>query len=202
MVAEDHGVRPVFSAPAGAPAPTSFQLVRSNIELGGELVEGDGLLVARRGRLVERLAGWSRETALAFSEACALRARDRAARALRRHGFASEAAELATAQALQEIEETAAGLSAHVGGFPGSHAAFAADAVALARGARPEAWRSAEATANVLQKPATTAANLGFVVAHGAGLEAADEHGPGAYDAGFAAERSAQAAWLAERVGL
>ena len=53
------------------------------------------------------------------------------------------------------------------------------------------------------QSPAATAANLAFVTAHAAGLEAAVESGDQAdYASGFAAERAWQLAWLVERLEL
>ena len=57
----------------------------------------------------------------------------------------------------------------------------------------PEPTRSASATA----------ANLGFVVAHTAGLDAADSSAaPDAYERGFASERDWQVEWLCAKLDL
>ena len=64
---------------------------------------------------------------------------------------------------------------------------------------RPDAWR-AGGPADPQQSPAATAANVAFVVAHGAGARAAA--GGGSYEAAFGAERAWQAAWLRERLAL
>jgi hypothetical protein len=77
----------------------------------------------------------------------------------------------------------------------GAAASLAADAAALAQGRRPEG-----SEADVRQHPAATAANVAFVVAHAAGIDA--RRGGDLYEAGFAAERTWQAAWLGKRLGL
>ncbi len=110
------------------------------IELAGGLVERPTLIVAPRGRLLDRVEGWSEGTAREFAEACAGRARDQAVRRLRAAGLAEEAAELGEAAGLDAIEEGAAWLALWLSGEGAEAAAFAADAVALARGRRPETW--------------------------------------------------------------
>jgi hypothetical protein len=47
-----------------------------HIELEGVEVEHDGVLVARRGRLLERIEGWNAEAALELARSCARRARE------------------------------------------------------------------------------------------------------------------------------
>ena len=170
-------------------------------ELAGETVERDTMVMATRGRLVGRIEGWTQETAQAFADDCARQARDQAAGALRRRGLDTAAAEVSKLVDLAEIQAWTAEYAARGEGYPASAAAFAADTVALARGWRPDSWlEGLTVGVNVVQRPATTAANLGFVVANGAGLDAADAGGT--YAAGFAAERARQVAWLAERLGL
>lgn len=84
---------------------------------------------------------------------------------------------------------------------PAEAAAFAADAVALAAGRRPEMWT--EAPGLPPQSPSATAANLGFVIAHAAGSAAAERSGdPAAYQAGFDDARAWQLDWLTKRLGL
>ncbi|MEP6976723.1 MAG: hypothetical protein ABI948_01575 [Thermoleophilia bacterium] len=79
--------------------------------------------------------------------------------------------------------------------------AFAADAVALVEGRRPEMWE--EVPGLPPQSPSATAANLGFVVAHAAGSAAAERSGdPAAYQAAVDDERAWQLDWLTGRLGL
>ena len=67
-----------------------------SVELAGELVEGEQAVVAERGRLVERLAGWDVAARRAFAEACAARVLDErfAEDAAERLGRANPAAEV------------------------------------------------------------------------------------------------------------
>lgn len=53
------------------------------IELEGEVEVEETKLVAPRGRLIRRVEAWTPEKLAAFGQACALRARDRAAAAVR-----------------------------------------------------------------------------------------------------------------------
>jgi hypothetical protein len=69
---------------------------------------------------------------------------------------------------------------------PSDALAFAADAVALSRGRRPEEWSAAPFDGHGAPSAKSVAANLGFVLAHAAGCLAADYH------VGFAAERRRQ----------
>ncbi len=57
------------------------------VELDGELVEGELMLVAPRGRLVHRVEAWNRNTERQFGEACAAEARRRVERAGSPVGF-------------------------------------------------------------------------------------------------------------------
>ena len=61
------------------------------IELDGEIVRHDGLLVARRGRLLARLEAWNPEAARDFADACARRLRERADADERLEPFAEDA---------------------------------------------------------------------------------------------------------------
>ena len=173
------------------------------VELGGNLVERETMVIADRGRLVRRVEGWTAAAASDFAEACARRARDQAVRSLERARLTRESEELAGLDRLELVQERGAALATSCDGYPAVAAAFAADAVALASGRRPETWDAHPAlAAHAVQTPGATAANLGFVVAYSAGREAADERGDDAYAAGFAAERKWQLAWLVDRLGL
>ena len=67
-------------------------------------------LVTARARLVSRVDAWNAETARRFGEACARRARDRAALALQRAGADGAAAELRACDTPQRVRELARGL--------------------------------------------------------------------------------------------
>jgi hypothetical protein len=150
-------------------------------------------------RLVERQRSWTPEVARAFAEACAWRAREQGARALERAGEHELAAELGSLTTLADVERWAASTPG-VDDLP-LHAALAADAACLSVGRRPDTWRRPPGRGS-RQPPALLAANLGFVVAHGAGLAATMERGADAYPDGVATERAWQLAWLVEALGL
>ena len=170
------------------------------VELAEPVLPEETRLVGSRGRLLRRVERWTPALARELAEACAWRARDQAVGALRGRGCATLADDLAGARELADVERLVAATAA--ADLP-AHVAFAADAAALARGARPEAWLADTAcTGHPRQAPAATAANLCFVVAHTAGLAAVEERGAAAYEAGVQAERAWQAAWLADRLGL
>ena len=177
------------------------------VELEGEVTEEATMVVGQRGRLARRIKGWDAPTASAFADACAWRAREIAVCAFRRDGLAIDADRLAAADDLidMQIVSALASKRPEASASTATAAAFAADAVALARGQRPETWDLAVALAEPapVQTPAATAANLAFVVAHAAGLDAVAEGGDeAAYASGFATERAWQLGWLTEKLGL
>lgn len=174
------------------------------IELGGDVTEGESMLVAERGRLVERVAAWDAEAARAFADACAWRARDFAIAQLRRIGLTEVAADLVDAVELRRMQAAAVRAHQATEGDAAELAGYAADTVALAEGRRPEMWG---ATEPVLSRSAPTggaiAANLAHVVAHAAGRDAVAATGrEDAYADGFAAERARQLEWLRDRCGI
>lgn len=61
------------------------------IELGGETVEEHGVLVAERGRLVERVEAWDEAAAHELALACAARVRERAEQDAQLAPFAEDA---------------------------------------------------------------------------------------------------------------
>ena len=171
------------------------------IELAGEIVEREGVLVARRGRLLHRFEGWDSASAGAFATDCVRSTRAIAAEALRRDGRDREAEALEELEDFDELQAAALG-PGRVGGFAANALAFVADAVELARGGRPEHYGE-HPGASVAPTPGAIAANLGFVVAHAAGCATAEAAGdPAAYDEGFDAERNRQRAWLAQAFSL
>lgn len=152
-----------------------------------------------RGRLLRRHDRWSEAAARAFAESCVWRARDQAVRALERGGHAEPARELGAIDDLGAVERWATRIG--VDALP-AHAALAADAASLASGRRPDSWRTTDPGPGSGQPAAVIAANLGFVVAHGAGLEQAGLDGPAAYEPGVRSERAWQTAWLERELEL
>jgi hypothetical protein len=171
------------------------------VELAGEVMETSGVLVASRGRLLRRVAEWDEAAGRELSEACAWRVRDHATSALRRLGLGGAAEELAACRGLSELQARAARHAAETRGFGAQACAYAADAVELARGGRPEAY--ARETLDVAVGAGAIAANLAFVSAVAAAAIAADAAGDSdAFQSGFEAERLWQRGWLLARVGL
>jgi hypothetical protein len=64
-----------------------------SVELGGEISRSNGLVVAERGRLVERVDAWDGDAAREFAAACAQRLRERAGVDERFRPFADDAAQ-------------------------------------------------------------------------------------------------------------
>jgi hypothetical protein len=170
------------------------------VELDGDITVHDGMLVAGRGRLLRRVDAWNAQTASAFAADCALRARHRALGALRRVGLTEEAERLVRAAGLREVQAAAAAATeATTDPDAAELTGYVADAIGLATGRRPDAWRNAAGgNPPITQTAAATAANVAFVVAHVAGREAATAtpDDPGSYQAAFDAERATQIAWL------
>lgn len=100
-------------------------------ELDGPVREAEYQLAAPRARLLERVAAWDAGARLAFGEACALRARDAAVRALGEGGQPA-AVRLRDAAGLAAIEAAAEGMPAPAGEIGG----YVADAARAARAGR------------------------------------------------------------------
>jgi hypothetical protein len=168
------------------------------IELRGEVVTHDRMIVAEEGRLLAKVEGWSPEAATSFADACASRARAAAVEALRGAGRRDEASALEGMSDLSTLA-TAAQAIVRSGASPEATAvSFAADAAALARGARPEA-ASEEPQVFGAPTAGSIAANLAFVVAHIAGM-AGGAPGSAGYDAAVEEERTSQRSWFHELV--
>jgi hypothetical protein len=172
-------------------------------ELAGAITEFEGVLIASRARLLRRLEHWTAETALEFAEACVFSARDAAVEALRRSGDHATAADLARLVELTEIEAGAVEAAAGGEDFAAVALGYAADAVVLLRGERPEHYGVHPSASAVAPTPGAIAANLGFVAAHAIGRSYAHAAGgTAAYETGFSAERGRQHAWLQKRLRL
>lgn len=144
-------------------------------ELSDPIREAQRQVVARRGRLLERVSAWDRGAALELAERSSLLARDRIARALEAAAFEQEAARLASSRELRGLLEASRAISS-TPGLPSSLAPYLVEAAetALAGDVPVSAYISARAA-----------------VASSGGRE--DE---------FAAERANQARWLAARLKL
>jgi hypothetical protein len=170
-------------------------------ELAG-IVEDDGrVLVAERGRLLERVAAWNASAARDFARACAAKGREHVVEALRVEGHEDEARELGGLDA-QGYVTTAPRLAARLPAEIAGLVLMAADTTALAEGRRPEAREPRlrshlEAVAGSGATHGAIAANVAFVV----GRSTAGLH-PGGAEAGFAAERAWQLERLVEQLGL
>ena len=169
------------------------------VELGEPVMETEAGLVASRGRLLSRVGEWDDEAARALAGACVLRARDRAAEALERAGRAMEADRLRGMSDHQAIADGALALARGAPAEVADPLGFAADAVAMSRGAMPDSTILAE-----LAPPtaAAIAANVAFSAARAAGRAHELAGGAGGFDEGYAAERDWQLDWLLARLGL
>lgn len=174
------------------------------VELDGVVVERDAMLVAQRGRLLQRIDGWNGESAHAFARGCALRSASLAAAALDSEGMSAAAHRLESASDVAGIQLAAVeALSATSAAELTNLVAFAADLGALVSGNRPDTWLHGAAPAQVVQTPGAVAANAGFVGAHIAGYAALAAGGTeDAYAAAFARERARQLAEFASYTHL
>jgi hypothetical protein len=171
------------------------------IELDGEIVETDALLVASRGRLRRRVAEWDGDAAEAFSASCVLAVRDAVAAEIDESGAAEVAAMLAGLSDAHSLFEFASQLA------PGDEARvsgliYLADCVLLAAGGRPTGYEDHPGR-DLPTTPAAIAANVGFVAAAGiATIATRTDARPEAFGRGFAGERARQLTWLVDRLGL
>jgi hypothetical protein len=167
-----------------APADLSHWLAASlwEVELDGEIVQTRHKVVATRGRLVREVEGYD-AAVRELAETGAWRCRDRAVSALRTEGSGELADRFSAPSTLDELAALGADADADESTFAGGAAALAADAAHFALHGLP--------------------AQAPFVAACSAGHAAAGPSGDqSAYDAGYAAERTFQSAWLTERLTL
>ena len=148
-------------------------------ELAG-IMEDDGqVIVAERGRLLERVAAWDETAARDFARACATRGREHVVEALREDGHGEEARELGGLDA-EGFVTAAPGLAARLPAEIAGLLLMAADTTALAEGRRlearePQLRSHLEAVAAGGATHGAVAANVAFVVAHStAGLTRRD----------------------------
>jgi hypothetical protein len=154
------------------------------VELSGEVVEGDHKLAAPRGRLVRRVDGWAGGAARALAETSAWRALDLAMGVLAGQGLERQAEQLSRTASLEDLQRTGFEVAGALGELSdgGLAAALAGDAASFARhGAPPLAP---------------------YVAACAAGHAARAGSASRSYREGFVAERAVQSAWVVRRLGL
>lgn len=168
-------------------------------ELGGAIADDGDVLIAERGRLLERVETWNEVSAYEFARNCATRGRELVVEAVRREGH--EARELDALDATSFMA-AAPGVAARLPADAAGLVMMAADTTALAEGRRPPA-REPQLRSHleaVAASPCTygaIAANVAFVVsASTGGLH------PEGHEAGFAAERAWQLERLLDQLGL
>jgi hypothetical protein len=144
------------------------------VELDGEVSAGRHKVMAPRGRLLGRVAGWDAGCAQRFADACAMRARDHAALALERAGAPELGAALRAALGTRELLDAARPVAA-----------------AAPEPARVPAAMAADAARRALGGAAVVTA---YIAAHAA----ARVDGAAAHDA----ERAGQADWLRGALSL
>jgi hypothetical protein len=172
------------------------------VELAGDVEEIEDMLVARRGRLVQRVDAWDEDAMREFREGCIARARDLAVESLRRTGREREAARLDAANGLDSLQAIAVVEAESAEGALADALVYLADVVQVSRGGWFETYDD-HPGAKVRPTPGAIAANIGFVVAMAAGGAAAEAAGdPSAFDDGWNAERARQLDWLTERLEL
>jgi hypothetical protein len=150
------------------------------LELDGDVVDTAHKVVGTRGRLLGRVDGYD-EAMRELRADCTWRSRDRAVAALQGADEPEVAERFAAALVLADV--AALGTSADASTFAGRAAAFAADCAHFAiNGVHAQA-------------PFVAACSAGHAAA-GAGDDQAE------FDVGYANERAAQSAFLAERLDL
>jgi hypothetical protein len=148
------------------------------VELDGDLLETELKVVAQRGRLVRRIDAWNDAARNDLGEECVRRTARYAALELRELGLDNQAAVLESAGTGAELAEVAVRIADGVDdGNAADLAAYVGDAFDYSH--------------------AGNASGSAFIAAH-----AAELHSPVGVDDPFAAERTGQGRWLAERLAL
>ena len=138
-------------------------------ELGGAIEDDGDVLVAERGRLLERIRAWNEVNAYDFARACATRGRRLVVDALHGRGHEEEARELDGLDAVG-FAATAPSLASRLPSQAAGLLLMAADTTALAEGRRlaerePQLRSHLEAVAESRPTYGAIAANVAFVIA-------------------------------------
>jgi hypothetical protein len=150
------------------------------IELGGEVTQSAYKLVATKGRLVRRVEGWP-ELDRPFAEDCATRTRGLALEGLRRAGRGREASRLESARATADLVATAQEAAARPG-LATTLVGYAADCA--------------------MDVDNQYYAMCAYVTATAFGNWSTGDSEQDMSSPGWVEERSRQASWLADRLGL
>ena len=170
-------------------------------ELDGAIEDDGEVLVAQRGRLLERVESWNEASAYDFARTCAARGRELVVDSLRGEGHETQARELDGLDATSFVStapDVAAGLPLEAGGL----LMMAADTTALAErrplpSRQPQLRSHLEAVAASRSTYGAIAANVAFVVSCStAGLH------PEGFEAGLSAERAWQLDRLLDQLSL
>ena len=155
------------------------------IELGGDIVEAERKVAARRGRLIRRIDAWGDGAGMEFDGWCAWRARDHAVFVLGQAGDDEWAQQLAGAQTLEELAAVGRRASAALGGdsAAGSAAGLAGDTALFAL------------TDEIAEAPFIAACAAGHAATYRGGTRLEFDHA-------YAAERAVQSDWITARLGL
>jgi hypothetical protein len=155
------------------------------IELDGEILLTHHKVVARRGRLVRRVEGWSGGVADELKSWCAWRSRDCAVTVLGDVGEWTWLSRFEDAASLREVTRVAREAVAALGDttVSGAAAGLAGDAAAVAP------------TEYLAMAPFIAACAAGHAIMRDTGIEAD-------YAIAFAEERQAQSEWIADRLLL
>ena len=169
------------------------------IELEDAVSASEGVLVGRRGRLVQRVNEWSPGAARELGEACVWRFRDRVVEALNRNGLEADADRIARTADLDELQRSAVDNGSDEDEVR-SGLAYLRDVVELSRGGRPDTCRGATAED---AGPGAITANLAYVSAVAAGaLDATRTGDATSFATTFDSERAWQRQWLHDRLAL
>lgn len=171
------------------------------IELDGEIVESDALLVSSRGRLRRRIAEWDAQAATALTESCVLAVRDAAVEALARSGATHPAARLGGLSDPVSLR-TFVSDATRGEGAAAIALAYLLDCLSLAVGGRPDGLPR-HPGGDLPTTPGAIAANIAFVAAASIGtVAAADDDTLGTFEQTFERERERQRRWLSDRLNL
>jgi hypothetical protein len=171
------------------------------IELEDPVLEADGELVARAGRLTRRLDAWNDDQARALVDRCRENAIDLATTALVRGGREQVAEALTAARSGSGLELDLLKLTRSLDEEQAVPLLFLDDVSRLERGGRPEGPGDGPTDGAGGPTPAALAANLSYVCAHVA-AQLAERERAGAYAESFAGERLRQTDWLVARLRL
>lgn len=170
-------------------------------ELDGAIQDDGDVLVAERGRLLERVQAWNEVIAYDFARSCATRGRGLVVAALRRRVHEKEAQDLGGLDAAS-FAAAAPSIAARLPAEAAGLVMVAANTTALAERRRlaerePQLRSHLEAVAASRSTYGVIAANVAFVISRSTAVL----H-PDGFETGFATERAWQLDRLLDQLGL